>query len=67
MMRETISDDINLDSESKQLQRSSNLIGEVFRSLLNSKGREHSWMTVKTTKMIGDKTTNQVTRRQNLD
>ena len=35
-----IDNDTNLDLESNRLQRSSNLVGEDFRSLLNKNSRE---------------------------
>ena len=54
-----------LDSESNRLQRNSNLVGEDFRSLLNTNNRENSEMTMETTRMISDKITNRVTRKLN--
>ena len=57
--------DINLDSESNKLKQNSKLVGEEFRSLLNTYSREISEITIGTTRMISDEITNQVTRRQN--
>ena len=55
--------DVNVDSESYSLLRSSNLVGEVFRSLLNTNRTVNSEMTKETTEMISEEITNQVTRR----
>ena len=57
--------DINLDSESNRLQQNVNLVGEDFRSLLNTDSRENSGMTIETTRMIRDEITNQVTKKLN--
>ena len=41
------------------------MIGEDFRSLLNTNSRENSEMTIETTRMIIEEITNQVSRRLN--
>ena len=58
-------DDMNLDSESNRSQQNSNLVGEDFRSLLNTNSTKNSEMTIKTTRMISVVIENQVTRRLN--
>ena len=58
-------DEMNLDSESNRLQQGSNVIGEDFRSLLNTNSRENSQVTIETTRMISDEISNQVSRRLN--
>ena len=47
-------DGMNLDLESNRLQQSSNVIGEDFRSLLNTNSRENSQVTIETTRIISD-------------
>ena len=56
---------VNLDSGSNRPQQSSNVIGEDFRSLLNTSSRENSEITIKTTRMINEKISNQMSRRLN--
>ena len=55
--------DVDLDQESKRLQRNTNPVSESFKSLLNTSSRANSEMTIETTRMINDEITNQVTRR----
>ena len=43
-----------LDSGSNRPQQSSNVIGEDFRSLLNTNSRENSEITIDTTRMISE-------------
>ena len=56
-------DGMNLDLESNRLQQSSNVIGEDFRSLLNTNSRENSQVTIETTRIISDEVSNQISRR----
>ena len=58
-------DGMNLDLESNRLQQSSNVIGEDFRSLLNTNSRENSQVTIETTRIISDEVSNQISRRLN--
>ena len=55
----------NLDSGSSRPQQSSNVIGEDFRSLLNTNSRENSEATIQTTRMINEKISNQMSRKLN--
>ena len=55
--------ELNLDSGSNRPQQSSNLIGEEFRSLINTNSRENSEMTIETTRMISEEITNQMSRK----
>ena len=55
--------DVDLDQESKRLQRNTNPVSENFKSLLNTSSRANREMTIGTTRMINDEITNQVTRR----
>ena len=57
----TSEDEMNLDSGSNRPQQS--VIGEEFRSLLNTNSRENS--QVETTRMINDEISNQMSRRLN--
>ena len=57
--------ELNLVWGSSRPQQSSNLVGEVFRSLLNTNSRENSEVTIETTRMISDDIANQVTRKFN--
>ena len=61
----TSEDEMNLDSGSNRPQQSSNVIGEEFRSLLNTNSRENSQVTIETTRMINDEISNQMSRRLN--
>ena len=58
-------DGMNLDLESNRLQQSSNVIGEDFRSLLNTNSRENSQVAIETTRIISDEVSNQISRRLN--
>ena len=57
--------ELSLDSASSRPQQNSNLVGEDFRSLPSTNSRENSEITKETTRIIGDETTNQVTRKFN--
>ena len=57
--------ELNLHLGSKSPQQISNLIGEAFRSLLNTNNRENSEMTVETNRMISEEITNQMSRKLN--
>ena len=54
--------ELNLDSESGRLQRNSNVTGEDFRSLLTN-SRENSEITIKTTRLINDEISSQLSRK----
>ena len=56
---------MNLDSGSSRPQQSSNVIGEDFRSLLNTNSRENSEITIETTRMINEEISNQMSRKLN--
>ena len=56
---------VNLDSGSSRPQQTSNVIGEDFRSLLNTNSRENSEITVETTRMISEDISNQMSRNLN--
>ena len=56
---------INLDSGSSRPQQSSNVIGEDFRSLLNTNSRENSEITIETTRLINEEISNQMSRKLN--
>ena len=57
--------EMNLGSGSSTPQQSSNVIGEDFRSLLNTNSRENSEITIETTRLINEEISNQVTRKLN--
>ena len=57
--------ELNFNLGSNRPQQSSNLIGEVFRSFLNTNGRKNSEMTVETNRMISEEITNQMSRKLN--
>ena len=57
--------EVNLDSGSSRPQQNSNVIGEVFRSLLNTNSRENSETTIETTRMISEDISNQMSRKLN--
>ena len=57
--------EMNLDSGSSRPQQSSNIIGEDFRSLLNTNSRENSEITIETTRMINEEISNQISRKLN--
>ena len=56
---------VNLDSGSSRPQQSSNLIGEDFRSLLNTNSRENSEIAIETTRLINEEISNQMPRKLN--
>ena len=43
--------ELNSNAESSRPQQNSNLVGENFRSLLNTNSRENSEMTIETTRV----------------
>ena len=55
--------EFNLDSGSIRPQQSITLVGEDFRSLLNTNCRKNSELTSETTRMINEKVSNQVSRK----
>ena len=55
----------NLDSGSSRPQRSSNVIGEDFRSLLNTNSRENSEITIEINRIISEENSNQMSRKLN--
>ena len=57
--------EVNLDSGSNRPQQSSNVIGEGFRSLLNTNSRENSEITIETTRLINEEISNQMSRKLN--
>ena len=57
--------EVNLDSGSSRPQQSSNVIGEDFRSLLNTNSRENSEMTIETSRLISEEISNQMSRKLN--
>ena len=59
---ERIGSELNLDLGSNRPQQSSNLVGEDFRSLLNTNSRENSEVTVETNRMISEEISNQMSR-----
>ena len=61
----TSGNEVNLDSGSSRPQQNSNVIGEDFRSLLNTNSRENSGSTVETTRMISKEISNQMSRKLN--
>ena len=56
---------VNLDSGSNRPQQSSNVIGEDFRSLLNTNSKENNEITIETTRMINEEISNQMSRKLN--
>ena len=48
-----------------RLHQNPNLVGEDFRSLLNTNSRENSEVTVETTRLINEENSNQMSRRLN--
>ena len=57
--------EVNLDSGSSRPQRSSNVIREDFRSLLNTNSRENSEITIETSRLISEEISNQMSRELN--
>ena len=55
--------ELNLDSGSNRLHQNSSLVGEDFRSLLNTNSRENSEATIETTRLINEEISNQMSRR----
>ena len=56
---------MNLDSGSSRPPQNSNLVGEDFRSLLNTNSRKNSDITIETTRMISEEISNQMSRKLN--
>ena len=56
---------VNLDSGSNRPQQSLTVIGEDFRSSLNTNSRENSEITIETTRMINEEISNQMSRKLN--
>ena len=54
-----------LDSGSNRLHQNPNMVGEDFRSLLNTNSRENSEVTIETTRLINEEISNQMSRRLN--
>ena len=48
-----------------RLHQNPNLVGEDFRSLLNTNSRENSEVTIETTRLINEEISNQMSRRLN--
>ena len=59
------SENVTLDSESRRPRQNSNVIGEDFRSLLNTNSRGNSEITIETTRMISEEVSNQMSRKLN--
>ena len=57
--------EVNLDSGSSRPQQNSNVIGEDFRSLLNTNSRENSEIIIETTRIISEEISNQMSRKLN--
>ena len=57
--------EMNLDSGSNRPNQNPNLVGEDFRSLLNTNSRENSEITIETTRLINEEISNQVSRKLN--
>ena len=57
--------EVNLDSGSNRPQQSSKVIGEDFRSLLNTNSREKSEITIETTRLVNEEISNQTSRKLN--
>ena len=57
--------EVKLDSGSSRPQQSSNVIGEDFRSLLNTNCRENSEIAIETTRLINEEISNQMSRKLN--
>ena len=54
--------EMNLDSGSNRPRRNSNLVGEDFRSLLNTNSRENSEATIETTRLIIEEISSQMSK-----
>ena len=57
--------EVNLDSGPSRPQQNSNLVGEDFKSLLNTNSRENSDIAIETTRMISKEILNQMSRKLN--
>ena len=57
--------ELNLDSGSNRPHQNSNLVGEDFRSLLNTNSRENSEITIETTRTINEEISNQIAGKLN--
>ena len=57
--------EVNLDSGSSRPQHSSYVIGEDFRSLLNTNCRENSEINIETTRIISKEISSQMSRKLN--
>ena len=57
--------ELNLDSGSNRLHQNPNMVGEDFRSLLNTNSRENSEVTIESTRLINEEISNQMSRRLN--
>ena len=57
--------EVKLDSGSNRPHQSSNVIGEDFRSLLNTTSRENGEITIETTRMNNEEISNQISRKLN--
>ena len=57
--------EVNLDSGSSRPQQTSNVIGEVFRSLLNTNSGKNSEITIETTRTISEEVSSQMSRKLN--
>ena len=57
--------EVNLDSGSSRPQQSSNVIGEDFRSLLNSNSRENSEIAIETNRLINEEISIQMSIKLN--
>ena len=55
--------ELNLDSGSNRPHQNTNLVGEDFRSLLNTNTRKNSEVTIETTRLINEEISNQMSRR----
>ena len=53
-------DELHFDSGSSRPQQSSNVVEEDFRSLLNTNSRENGEITIETTTLISEETSNQM-------
>ena len=55
----------NLDSGSSRPLQNSNLVGEDFRSLLNTNSRQNGEITIETTRIIIEEISNQMSKKLN--
>ena len=61
----TSENEVNLDSGSSRPQQNSYVMGDDFRSLLNTNSRENNEITIETTRMISKEISNQMSRKLN--